>query len=220
MPTGSINRLIWSAMLVLLAVLAWKTRDNLDVFFDSVGKLEVRKDPDDQTVYLRWRGKIDAPMESRIADAFDIQKATARRFVLVLSSPGGSLDHGAKVIRLLRKIEETHSVETVVEAGRTCASMCVPVYLHGQRRTAGETAKFMFHEVSFREYLAKQDNDVPDSAKASETDRFFRDYFLAVGVPETWIRQVRADMAGHNDVWKTARELMDEHAGIVQQVRD
>lgn len=207
-------------MLVLLAVLALQTRDNLDVFFDSVGKLEVRKDPDDQTVYLRWRGKIDAPMESRIADAFDIQKASARRFVLVLSSPGGSLDHGAKVIRLLRKIEETHSVETVVEAGRTCASMCVPVYLQGQRRTAAATAKFMFHEVSFRDYLAKQDSDVPDQAKASETDRFFREYFLAAGVPESWMQTVRAGMAGHNDVWKTGRELIDEHAGIVQQVRE
>jgi hypothetical protein len=220
MPSPSINRLIWAAMLALLAVLAFKTRDNLDVFFDSVGKLEVRKDQDTQTVYLRWRGKIDAPMESRITDAFDVQKASSRRFVLVLSSPGGSLDHGAKVIRLLRKIEETHSVETVVEAGRTCASMCVPVYLAGQHRVAAETAKFMFHEVSFREYLAKQNSDVPDSAKASETDRFFRDYFTPVGVPEPWIQKVRADMTGHNDVWKTARELMDEGAGIVQKIRD
>lgn len=207
-------------MLVLLAVLALKTRDNLDVFFDRVGKLAVRKDPDDQTVYLRWRGKIDAPMESRITDAFDVQKASARRFVLVLSSPGGSLDHGSKVIRLLRKIEETHSLETVVEAGRTCASMCVPVYLAGQRRTAAETAKFMFHEVNFREYLAKVESDVPESAKASETDRFFRDYFMPAGVPESWIQKVRADMTGHNDVWKTGRELVDENAGIVQQVRD
>lgn len=220
MPTGSINRLIWAALLVLLAVLALQTRDNLDVFFDSVGKLEVRKDPDDQTVYLRWRGKIDAPMESRISDAFDVQKAGARRFVLVLSSPGGSLDHGAKVIRLLRRIEETHSVETVVEAGRTCASMCVPVYLQGQRRTAAATAKFMFHEVSFRDYLAKQDSDVPDQAKVSETDRFFRDYFAPAGVPDAWIQKVRAEMAGHNDVWKTGRELIDENAGIVQQVKD
>jgi Clp protease len=220
MPSPSINRIIWAAMLALLAVLAWKTRDNLDVFFDSVGKLEVRKDPDDQTVYLRWRGKIDAPMEARITDAFDVQKSGARRFVLTLSSPGGSLAHGAKVIRLLRKIGETHSVETVVEAGRTCASMCVPVYLSGQRRTAAETAKFMFHEVSFREYLAKQDIDVPESAKASETDRFFREYFMPAGVPESWIQKVRAGMAGHNDVWKTGRELMDENAGIVQQVKE
>jgi ATP-dependent protease ClpP protease subunit len=220
MLSQSANRLIWAAMLALLAVLVLKTRDNLDVFFDSVGKLEVRKDADAQTVYLRWRGKIDAPMESRINDAFEIQKANARRFVLVLSSPGGSLDHGAKVIRVLRKIEETHNVETVVEAGRTCASMCVPVYLSGQRRTAAETAKFMFHEVSFREYLAKEESDVPDTAKASETDRFFRDYFLPAGVPESWVQKVRADMAGHNDVWKTGRELMDESAGIVQQVRE
>ena len=205
-------------MLLLLVVLGLKTRDNLDAFLEGVGKLEVREGPGGGTVYLRWSGQIDAPMESRIAAAFERYRTGGQKFVLSLASYGGSLDHGAKVVRLLRKISETHSIETVVEAGSHCASMCVPVYLQGQRRTAAADAKFMFHAVSFREYLASDELAVPDSAKNAETDRLLSQYFTAAGVPETWISQVRAEMAGGHDVWKTARELIHENAGIVQQV--
>lgn len=96
--------------------------------------------------------------------------------------------------------------------------MCVPVYLQGQSRRAAESARFMFHEVSFREQFAEKELDVPASAKQSATDRLFATYFTPVGVPDAWVAKVRADMAGGNDVWKTARELVDEDAAIVQQV--
>lgn len=219
MPSRTINGLIWAAVLVLIAGLALHTRDNLDLYFMGVGKLEVRVAPEDGTVFLLWRGKIDAPMESRIAESFERHKGEARKFVLSLSSPGGSLDHGARVVRLLRKIGETHGIETVVEARRHCASMCVPVYLQGQRRTAAENANFMFHEVSFRESFSKDELDVPEAAKGSATDQLFAKYFAPAGVPEDWIQKVRSDMTGGNDVWKTGRELIDENAGIVQDVR-
>jgi hypothetical protein len=218
MPSRALNRYLWAAVLLLIAVLAVKTRDNFDALLGGVGTLDVRDAPEDDTVFLRWKGKIDAPMASRIAEAFERHKADGRKFVLSLSSPGGSLDHGAKVVRLLRKIGETHRLETVAEAGSRCASMCVPVYLQGQRRTAAVDAKFMFHEVSFRESFSKDEIDVPDAAKVTATDRLFIKYFTAAGVPETWIANVRASMADGRDVWKTARELADENAGIVQQI--
>ena len=218
MPSRALNRLVWPALLLLIAVLALKTRDNFETLFEGVGKLDERVEPASGTVYLRWRGKIEAPMESRIADAFERHRSESRTFVLSLSSSGGSLDQGASVMRLLRKIGETHKIETVVEAGSRCASMCVPVYLQGQRRTAAADARFMFHEVSFRVVLAKEDIAVPATATARATDKFFNDYFRPAGVTEAWIRQVRADMDGGNDIWKTARELVDDNAGIVQQV--
>ncbi len=218
MPSRTLNRLVWPALLVLILVLGFKTRDTFEVLFEGIGKLDVRPPAAEGTVYLRWRGKIDAPMESRIADAFARYRAESRTVVLSLSSSGGSLDHGAMVMRLLQKIGETHKLETVVEAGSRCASMCVPVYLQGQRRTAAASARFMFHEVSFREVLASEDLAVPATATAKATDRFFNAYFKPAGVPEAWIRQVRTDMTGGNDIWKTARELVDEDAGIVQQV--
>jgi hypothetical protein len=220
MPSRTFNRILWTGVIALLAVLAWTTRNNLDSYFARVGTLEVRDAPEDNSVVMRWSGKINAPMESRIVETFERYKDERRRFVLTLSSPGGSLEHGAKVARRLRQISETHTLETVVEAGRSCASMCVPIYLQGTRRTAAPDAKFMFHEVSFKEYLSREDSDVPESAKASETDRLFTTYFAAAGVPGAWIRRVRASMTGGNDIWKTAQELIDENAGIVLQMSE
>jgi hypothetical protein len=220
MPLGRANRIIWAAMFVLLAVLGLKTRDNLENFFEGVGKLDVRDVTASGTLVMRWRGKIDAPMETRIAEVFEQNRDKVRTFVLTLSSGGGSLSHGARVVQLLRKIGETHKFETVVESGGRCASMCVPVYLQGQRRTAEAGARFMFHEVSFREYLASENLDVPQSATSSETDKLFSDYFKPAGVPDSWIQKVRTDMTGGHDIWKTASELVEENAGVVQEVRE
>ncbi len=219
MPSRSLNRLIWGAMIVLLVVLAFNTRDHFAAYFEKVGTLDVRAVPGEDTVYLRWRGKIEAPMASRIAEAFERHKADAHTFVLSLSSPGGSLDQGAEVVRLLRAIGKTHTLVTNVEAGAMCASMCVPVYLQGQRRIAAADAEFMFHEVNFRDFFSKEeDRDVPESAIGAETDRLFDKYFEAAGVSPAWTSKVRADVAGGHEVWKTGRELFNENSGIVQQV--
>jgi len=216
MPSRTLNRLLWGSLLLLLIVLAVQTRDNLELFFAGVGRLDVSADADGETVRMYWRGQIDAPMASRLREAYDQHRGKAQKFVLSLSSPGGSLQHGGLVVDLLRQIRKTHALETVVDSRRRCASMCVPVYLQGERRTAAATAQFMFHEVSFREQFAERELDVPASAKQSATDRLFAVYFKPAGVPDAWIRQVRAAMSGGIDVWKTARELIDEDAGIVQ----
>lgn len=219
MPSPWRNRLIWGAMILLLVVLAFKTRDHFEIYFAGVGKLDVRAVPGDDTLYLSWRGKIDAPMASRIAEAFERHKGEAHKIILSLSSPGGSLDQGADVVRLLVRIRQTHALVTLVDTGGICASMCVPIYLQGQLRLAAPSAEFMFHEVAFRDFFSKKrDSSVPEKAIGSETDRFFEKYFEAAGVPQSWINSVRAQMTGGHEVWKTARELVDEHADIVQQL--
>ena len=218
MPSRNHNRALWGIVLLGLVILAFKTRDNLEAYFMGVGTLDaVSTTGETSMLHLRWTGRIDAPMASRIAEAFEKHR-NVRGVALSLSSPGGDLDHGAEVIRVLRKIGATHTLETIVEAGSKCASMCVPIYLQGQRRTAAADASFMFHEVSFREHFSKSDLDVPEAAKGSATDQLFSKYFKAAGVPEAWILNVRTEMSGGHDVWKTASELLDENAGIVQQV--
>ncbi|MFN0218043.1 MAG: ATP-dependent Clp protease proteolytic subunit [Hyphomicrobium sp.] len=217
-PTGALNRWLWIAVLVAIVVLGFKTRDRIDILFARVGSLDVIDEPERGAVLLKWTGAIEAPMASRIAEAYAQHRATAKVFILSLSSPGGTLNQGGEVARLLREISTTHRLETTVEDGARCASMCVPVYLQGQRRSAAPDAQFMFHEVSFSEIGTEGDLKVPESARARETDRLFDRYFPAAGVPADWIAKTRADMAGGHDVWKSARELVDEKAGIVQEL--
>jgi ATP-dependent protease ClpP protease subunit len=212
-----VNRLLWAVALLAIVFFGYQARDHMDFVLASVGKLEVRDAPEDDAVYLSWRGNIEAPLAVRLSEAFNRYQGERRRFVLTISSPGGSLGHGAEVIRLLRNIGETHSLDTVVEARGICASMCVPVYLQGRHRTAAAGAKFMFHEVSFREFFSDEEDGVTAAAKDSATDRLFARYFVPAGVPQSWISKVRAGMTGGRDIWKSAQQLVDEQAGIVQQ---
>ncbi|MGQ0456623.1 MAG: hypothetical protein ACT4OU_06135 [Hyphomicrobium sp.] len=217
MPSRALNRLLWIGMFIAIAVLGSQTYDSLMGFFARVGTLEVHAAPEDDAVVMTWRGQIEAPMADRISEAFAREKGAARTIILSLSSPGGSLDQGAEVVRLLAKIKQTHRLETIVERDRVCASMCVPVYLQGQRRTASAGANFMFHDVSFRDAFSDDALDVPALATASATDRLFARYFAPAGVPKAWIAKVRAEMKGGEDVWKSARQLLKEDAGIVQE---
>ena len=212
MPSAQLNRILWLAMLGILAVLVYQ--------FDLVaylgkGRLTVQADPaDERAVVLKWRGEIEAPMQAQIAEAFREHRARANRFVLSLSSPGGSVAHGGAVIRLLRDIRRTHRLETVVEGAGTCASMCVPIYLQGEARHASARSRWMFHEVSVRDILTEEKTEISSAERKARTDKLFDDYFRPAGVPEAWIRDMRQQMLT-GDVWRTGAELVQEKAGII-----
>lgn len=218
MPSRRLNRILWVTVAVLIAVFAMRAQETLDLALSSMGTLDVRSEAGTGQLYLRWRGKIDAPMAQRLAEAVARNENSISTVVLSLSSPGGSLDHGAQVIAWLGKLREKYRIETIVESRGICASMCVPVYLQGDVRRAAPNARFMFHEVSFHESLSEEKLAVPEKAVGSATDRFFAKYFLNAGVPEEWVRSVRQAIAGGVDIWKTGRELLDERAGIVQRL--
>ncbi len=218
MLSPTVSRGLWLIVIALIAILAFKTRDNFAVLFTGVGTLTVDAASSPDTVVMSWSGQVEAPMEQRIAETFERHKATAKTFVLSLSSPGGSVDHGGRVARVLRRISESHRLETVVEARRFCASMCVPLYLQGQRRTAAARARFMFHQVSFSDFFSEEKIEVPDGARASATRQFFMAYFKPAGVPARWIEAMLTATADGDNIWKTAEELVEERAGIVQSV--
>jgi ATP-dependent protease ClpP protease subunit len=215
MPSRLRNWLIWAAFAVAIVVLARDFNANL---FVGSGRLTVVTEglPDD-TVEFRWHGKIEPPMQSKLADAFREWGPRKRRIILALSSPGGSVSHGEQVVQLLRRIGQTHALETVVESGRSCASMCVPVYLQGQKRFAAPRARFMFHEVSLRDVVTDKRIRTTRQTTTASTDRLFERFFRPAGVPDAWISRVRRAMTS-GDVWKTGRELIEEGANVVQQM--
>lgn len=216
MFTPSQNRLIWLAMLTAIAVLGYQTHDRIEGYLRGVGRLDVATRDNGRVVEMTWRGEINAPMEQRIQEAYTRHRDSAETFVLSLASPGGSLGHGARVVRVLNDIARSHALETVVDAGRRCASMCVPIYLQGERRRAGESAYFMFHNVSFRDFFEDEAATVPAAATTAATDELFSRYFAPAGVPDAWIRQLRSEMTGGDDVWRTAAQLYAQQSNIVQ----
>jgi ATP-dependent protease ClpP protease subunit len=208
-------RLLWLGFAAAIAVLTWQFREHLDTLWSARGELTVEERPGE--VVLRWRGLIEAPLAARLDEAYRAHAGGTRRFVIALHSPGGTLEHGREVIGVIRRMQRTHLVDTVVEDRRACGSMCVPVYLAGQRRTAAPRARFMFHEVSFRDSLSGKIEQVPKEAIGRATDQFFERYLKPAGLDQRWLADLREAIRGRN-VWRTAEELIEQRSGVVHEL--
>ena len=141
--------------------------------------LSISEEPD--RIVLSWSGPVQEPMSERVAAAFDRYKTDQRRLVLVLNSPGGSIEHGRRVVAAIRA--RGRGIDTLVQKAGVCASMCVPIFLAGTERMADPEAYFMFHQVSLnitaRENMKR--HELNDAEKAlfktietQATDDFFR----------------------------------------------
>lgn len=212
MPTRNVNRLLWLVMLGVLGLLVL----NFDVsVYLGKGKLTVQRDPgNDRVVILRWLGEVRHPMNDKLAEAYRENRSGTERFVLVLSSPGGSVSHGGAVIRTLREMRRSHQLETVIEGNGTCASMCVPVYLQGEERRAAARSRWMFHEVSVHDIVTDEKQSISPAERTARTDKLFDDYFRPAGVDARWIAEIRTLMR-KGDVWRSGEQLVRTKSGII-----
>ena len=215
MPDRQTSRLLWLAFAAAFLVLAWQFQDRLEMVFSARGTLTVQEQPD--RVVLSWRGGIQAPLAAKLEEAYRAHARDTRAFVIALHSPGGSLDEGREAIRLIRRMQQTHAVDTVIRDRHACASMCVAVYLAGTRRTAAPKARFMFHEVSFRDSHSDKIERVPKEAIGRATDQFFERYLKPAGLDQRWLADMREAIRG-KDVWRTAEELVAQRAGVVHRL--
>ena len=193
-------------------------------------QLAVRESPD--RILLIWNGQIAAPMRNEIAAALDRFKADPRLLVLALNSPGGSISHGHEVMAAIREAERKRRIDTHLERGSTCASMCVPIFLLGANRTAHPDAYFMFHEASLApnpdygktgkkpmalknaEKQAAMDPAYRKVIEAAVTDRMYENDIGAQRVNSQWLSMMRAKIIG-KDIWVTAQQLVDARSGVI-----
>ncbi len=209
-----VNRLLWIGMLGAVVALFIAFEDTL---LQRAGTLKVTTEgvPAD-AVLFEWRGEVAPPMRNVIRKAFNEWGPKRSRIILSLHSPGGLLGEGDRVVRLLRQIAKTHQLDTVVENRRTCASMCVPIYLQGENRMAAGSSRWLFHEPRAFDFVT--DEVIPSSRGETEamTQRFLQRYFPGAGVPEPWLAMTREKMRGR-DYWRSGDQLISENANIIQR---
>jgi ATP-dependent protease ClpP protease subunit len=162
------------------------------------------------TVLLSWTGPVMAPMASQIRDAFESRKGQASRFQLRVSSYGGSVAEGERVIEVLRRIKATHELETTVMQGDVCASMCVFIYVQGQKRYGALTSSWLFHEVSHADPVTKQTTRLDRAA----WERLVDTYLRPAGVSDAWIADLKPRTV-NSDYWQTGADLI--RAGIIHE---
>lgn len=179
-------------------------------------------------IVLGWSGPVQEPMSERVAAALDRYKDDQRRLVLVLNSPGGSIEHGRKVVAAIHA--RNRPIDTLVEKDGVCASMCVPIFLAGAERMADPDALFMFHQASLnhgakenmkrQELTPSQEAAFSQTVKAIEarvTDDFFRFDIGIRGVNMVWLAGMRQKIPGR-DVWISGQQLVDEGSGVVDRL--
>ena len=162
------------------------------------------------TVYFTWSGRIAEPMAAEIKAAFAQWRKYRQRIVLQISSGGGSVSEGRRVIKVLRRIRKTHTLDTVVGRGRTCGSMCIPIYLQGHIRYAARSSTWLFHQVGVREKGTRKYIKL----NPLSSDLLYHDFYQPAGVDKAWLDKMRRLTRGY-DYWQTGDDLITAAAGII-----
>lgn len=185
----------------------------------STQTLAVREEP--SRIVLAWSGPISEPMRDRIVTAIDKYKADKRHLVITLNSPGGSIAHGREVMEAIRKASQLRPIDTLVEKGGVCASMCVPIYLIGATRAADPGAHFMFHEASLALPEGKESkvdretiSPIRKTIESLATDDLFLRDIGPQRVNARWLTMMRTKITDR-EIWLTGRQLVQEGSGVV-----
>lgn len=208
----TVSRLVLAALVAVAGILAWQHQNKL---YENKGRLAIAVRG--QTAVLAWDSKVELPMARRISEAFETSKNEVKRFILVLNSPGGSLHEGGEVIKVLDQIKRSHEVHTLVGSRKVCLSMCVPIYLQGQRRLAAPDSRWMFHEPIHVDAHTGDEVNKPNFEREFFARRFFERYFTNSQMDSGWRRRLEAEWKG-KEIWKTGQQLVDERANIVTEL--
>lgn len=177
--------------------------------FDA-GNLKVLPyDSATEAMILQWDGGVARPMGDQIQAAFDAHKHAAKKVIFRINSGGGSVAEGERVIRILREIRKTHKLETLVDRGNRCSSMCVFIYLQGERRVAALSSLWLFHEVSHHDPVTKQITRLDRAG----WERLVSTYFGPAGVSPEWTEKMKPHTV-NSDYWQTGSDLLNDKSGI------
>lgn len=173
------------------------------------GVLSYKQIPKTGTTVLYWSGEIYPPMADYLEAAFAQFKAETKRFVLVLDSNGGSVREGESVIAVLRDLKTTHRLDTAVDAGTMCASMCPFIYAQGERRMAAPASMWMFHEV-----LTSDTAGNPLYLDRGLWIALVDKYFAPAGVSDRWISHLKGAVLSR-DYFASGDSLLRTKTGLV-----
>jgi len=211
-----LNHLAMVAMCVLIFFLVRQFNEKL---YEDKGRLTVsQSETQPETVVFSWQSSIEIPMARRIYEAFGKWKDRTKVIVLDLNSPGGSLNEGGKVIEVIDQMKKTHQVVTYVGPNHLCASMCVPIFMQGQKRVAAVSSKWMFHEPVTVDFFTDEKVKVPERERRSTAEKFYRRYFENSDINPPWRENLKKQWQGGKEVWRTGRQLLDEGSNIIHQV--
>ena len=200
------------ALITLTAIAVFLYWQNYQETYKDEGRLEVVQEGD--AVILSWRSPIELPMSRRFDEAFSEWANKTDKFIINLDSVGGALREGRHVIELIDRMKQTHLIETTVGEQANCLSMCVPIYLHGEQRSASRRSIWMFHEPRSYDYITDEESDEPEFERNAASERFFKKYFVNSDMDPKWRANLQKEWVG-KDVWYSGQQLKDQQSNII-----
>jgi ATP-dependent protease ClpP protease subunit len=158
--------------------------------------------------------RVDGVITPAVAEAFSdaLEALPAGRPVAVeLDSPGGFTRAGYAMIEaILARRAAGGEVVTRVLGQDACESMCVGVFMAGERREAGPDARFMVHSP-------RSDSTGLVSTRAT---RDMVDRLVSLGASDGWIRRVSdaGAFSGRAEHRESAAELYRGGANVVTEL--
>jgi len=172
--------------------------------------IEAGAQGNDGYAVFKLEGMIAYPMAREIEDQL-VQIPSDEKILIDLNSGGGSVDEGIKIIDIIkREINNGRNINTLVDQGAVCGSMCVPVFVQGVKRTAGSASAFMFHGA--RPFHS----NIPN---AERTKRLLN-IFIDAGVSQEFLNDLgnQGVFSTPGEYWLSGRELDQAKAGIITRL--
>jgi hypothetical protein len=177
------------------------------------GKLKIgRSSSRPDALLMAWSGAVRPGMAKAIEAAFDKHKDEFKTIEFTISSGGGSVREGERVIHVLQNIKKTHRLYTFVRAGKRCGSMCVFIYVQGQKRFAAPSSMWLFHEVSRADKQTRKIYELDRPQWEMLIDR----YWIPAGVNPEWIKTMK-EHTFEMDYFQSGQNLLQDDSGIVHK---
>ena len=205
-------------LLVIFAAVGFLSWRNQERIANQRGDFEVRRLNDGETVEFYWSDTVEFPMARRLSEAFERERKSAGHVIIDLHSGGGSIAEGGDVIDVIERMKRTHLVTTRVGEESACLSMCVPIFLAGERRVASRRAVFMFHEPRMVDVFTEREAKASSFDERRASRKFVRDYFKTSPMDPAWLAGLEAEWKG-KDIWKSGAQLVKERSNIVTELQ-
>lgn len=164
----------------------------------------------DSFTAIKIGGMVNTDMYKKLKDLLSTLPEVTH-IILNLNSIGGSNISGENIIELINEYKtKDFKFSTTVENGSQCLSMCIPIYMTGTTRYAGQRSIFMFHGAS------PWFTNIPNS----KMTQAYIDLLINMGVSKVWLQKLIDEkvFSEPTEYWVTGEELFNEQSNIVTKV--
>lgn len=167
--------------------------------------LEIAETSDNVKIY--FSGMIRPPFAEQLKRIIS-SHSNNKSYLLQLDSVGGSIYETKEAIEILKQLTD---LTTIVQNGAECSSNCVPLFVQGQKRLAGEVSSFMFHGIAI--YAV---TNIPDEALTNEMISFYKE----AGINMDFIDELKKKgvYSTPGMYWMTGKELFENHSLFVTKL--